>query len=151
MSKARKEIRELSRVQPRHVAKTLTEEQYEELDDKFYYDRNLQPENMTYQWKRYSVLGKEDRSYMAKMLRHGWKPVPGSRHPEMGGEGEEAIIIEGQILMEKDTISVERSNEKNLRESIQGQSDHFKRLKIETPAQALKLSRNYEAAQPIPE
>lgn len=146
----RKEVREISRAQPRHVAKKLSNAQYEELDDKYYYDRTLQPDDMVYEWKRYSVLGKEDRQYMAKMMRYGWKAVPGSRHPETGGQGDEPIIIDGQILMERDAVSVEMAREKTLRDSVQGQQDHFRRLKLETPAQALKLGRTYES-QPIPE
>lgn len=153
--KNKRQVREeISRPQPRHVARELTATEYEDLDDRYYYDRNLQPEGMTYEWKRYSVLGKEDRQYMARMLRQGWKPVPGERHPETGGYGEEPIIIDGQILMERDTVSVEIAKNKVLRDSIAGQKDHFKRLKLETPASALTLKKSYErpeVAQSIPE
>lgn len=155
MSKeTRKSAREVTRVQPRNTVKVvLTDEQYEDLDDRFYYDRSIQPPDMTYEWKRWSVLGKEDRQYMAKMTRKGWTAVPSSRHPETAGEGggeDEPIIIEGQILMEISNKIYERNRDKILAESVQGQSEHFKRLKLETPAQALRLDRTYEA-QPIPE
>lgn len=151
MTKGRREVREISRAQPRHTERRLTEAQLEELDDKYYFDRNLQPDDMIYEWKRVTLFGKEDNQYMAKMKRHGWSPVPGSRHPETGAIGEEPIIIDGQMLMERDTVSVEAERERTLRKSVEDRQDHFTRLKLETPAGALKLSRGYEKAQPIPE
>lgn len=150
----RKEVREIARVQPRNTVRALTDDQYEDLDDKFFYNRSLQPVDMIYEWKRWSVLGKEDRQYMARMRRKGWNVVPSSRHPETAGEGggeDEPILIEGQILMEIPTVIYNRNRDKILSESMEVQSDHFKRLKLETPSQTLRLGRTYEAAQPIPE
>ena len=119
---------------------------------KFYYDRAKQPETMDYEWKRYSILGKEDRTYQAKMMRHGWVPVPANRHPETSGEGagEEPIIIEGQMLMERDITISERAKKRTLNEANTQQRDHFERLKLATPASALRHTRSFEA-QPIPE
>lgn len=130
----------------------LTDEQLEELDDKFYYDRSIQPESMDYEWKRYSCLGQEDRTHQAKMMRHGWVPVPSSRHPETAGEGagEEPIIIEGLMLMERPIAVSERARQKVLSTTNQDRKDHFERLKLATPKSAMKFSRSYEA-QPIPE
>lgn len=147
----RREAREVAKAQPRYEKK-LTTAQYEDLDDKFYYDRNLQPEDMVYEWKRWSVLGKEDRQYIAKMQRHGWKFVPSSRHPETSGNdaGDEPIIIEGQVLMEQPIAVNERIKERIIHESIKGKEDHFTRLGLETPRGAFKSSTSYEA-QPIPE
>lgn len=151
MSKGRKEARETSRAEPRQVERELTDTQYEELEDRYYYDRNLRPDDMIYEWKRHTIINKEDPNYQNKMQRHGWRVVPGSRHPELGGKGENPIIIDGNVLMEKNAVSVEISKEKELQESVKNQRDHFKRLQLETPAQTLKLGRTYEQAQPIPE
>ncbi len=148
----RRESREITKAQPRFEKANLTDEQYEELDDKFYYDRRLQPEDMAYEWKRWSILGKEDRTYIAKLLRRGWKFVPASRHPETAGDGatEEMILIEGQVLMEQPLVINERAKEKIFNESIEGRKQHFERLRLENPERVFKSNKSYEA-QSIPE
>lgn len=71
--------------------------------DEFYVNTNSVPDGWTYEWKRKSVLGKEDPAYQVSLARLGWEPVPASRHPEMMPAGMSAADIErkGMVLMER--------------------------------------------------
>jgi hypothetical protein len=60
------------------------------------------PDGWTYEWKRRTVMGWEDPSYINSLQRMGWEPVPVTRHPEMMPKGHVGTIErEGQILMER--------------------------------------------------
>jgi hypothetical protein len=60
------------------------------------------PDGWTYEWKRKTVMGWEDPSYMSNLTRTGWEPVPASRHPEMMTKGHVGSIErDGQVLMER--------------------------------------------------
>ena len=72
--------------------------------DKFYIDRSIIPDGWDYEWKRHTLLNKEDPSYQVALARGGWEPVPTSRHPHMmpfGTSGDSPILLDGQILMER--------------------------------------------------
>lgn len=71
--------------------------------DEFYIDPAIIPEGWSYEWKRYTLLGKEDPSYQVTLARAGWEAVPASRHPEMMPVNSSSAIIErkGNILMER--------------------------------------------------
>ena len=71
--------------------------------DEFFIDPRAVPEGWTYEWKRKTVLGKEDPAYQVSLARMGWEPVPASRHPEMMPAGMTAADIErkGLVLMER--------------------------------------------------
>lgn len=72
-------------------------------EDRFYVDRDAIPDGWDYQWKRKSILGKEDPAYDVQLARSGWEPVPASRHPEHMPIGTKSRTIErdGMILMER--------------------------------------------------
>lgn len=70
--------------------------------DEFRIDPDVIPDGWRYNWKRKTVLDKEDPSYDVSLARNGWEPVPASRHPEMmpSGAKAETIMRKGMILME---------------------------------------------------
>ena len=70
--------------------------------DEFAIPANLIPEGWTYEWKRKSVFGQEDSSYMMSQEARGWEPVPASRHRNLMPEGHyNTIERKGMILMER--------------------------------------------------
>ena len=71
--------------------------------DEFYIDPAIIPDGWSYEWKRHTLLGREDPSYQVSLARAGWEAVPAKRHPEMMPLNSTATIIErkGMILMER--------------------------------------------------
>lgn len=71
--------------------------------DKFYIDPRTIPDGWSYEWKTFTVLGKENPSYQVAMAHKGWESVPRSRHPHMMPHNHqgETIDREGMILMER--------------------------------------------------
>lgn len=71
--------------------------------DKFYIDPKTIPDGWSYEWKTFTVLGKENPSYQVAMAHKGWESVPRSRHPHMMPHNHqgETIEREGMILMER--------------------------------------------------
>ena len=71
--------------------------------DEFYIDPAIIPEGWSYEWKRHTLLGREDPSYQVSLARAGWEAVPASRHPEMMPVNSKMSLIErkGMILMER--------------------------------------------------
>jgi hypothetical protein len=86
-------------------AKQIREHRGDEIDegDKFAIDQSIIPEGWDYQWKRHTVLGKDDPSYDVNLRMNGWEPVPAKRHPQMmpSGSAASAITRDGMILMER--------------------------------------------------
>jgi len=118
------------------------------------------PDGWTYEWKRRSVMGWEDHSYMSNLTRTGWEAVQSSRHPEMMPKGYTGSIErDGQVLMERPKeISDEiRSIEiRKARQQVQikaGQLDPNGRggLMERNDSNAnMKISKGYEP-MPIPD
>jgi hypothetical protein len=71
--------------------------------DEFFIDPAIIPDGWSYEWKRHTLLGREDPSYQVSLARAGWEAVPAKRHPEMMPLNSTATIIErkGMILMER--------------------------------------------------
>ncbi len=71
--------------------------------DKYSIDQRIIPDGWSYEWKRKSVLGKEDPSYQVQLERMGWEPVPAGRHPSYMPDGGKYATIErdGMVLMER--------------------------------------------------
>jgi hypothetical protein len=85
--------------------------------DKFYIDPKIIPDGWSYEWKTYTVLGKENPSYQVSMARRGFEAVPCSRHPELmplGYRGE-TIEREGMILMERPLEITQEAKARDLR------------------------------------
>jgi hypothetical protein len=71
--------------------------------DKFYIDPRIIPDGWSYEWKTFTVLGKENPSYQVALAHKGWEAVPRSRHPELMPDNYRSDTIErdGMILMER--------------------------------------------------
>jgi len=85
--------------------------------DKFYIDPKSIPDGWSYEWKTYTVLGKENPSYQVAMAHKGWEAVPRSRHPELmpiGFQGE-TIERDGMILMERPLEITQEAKQRDLR------------------------------------
>lgn len=74
-------------------------------EDKFYFPVDQIPEGSSYEWKRHTVLGKEDPFYIASLREQGWEPVDPKNHPNLlpPGYAAQHIIKDGMILMERPT------------------------------------------------
>ena len=72
-------------------------------EDKFYIPIEEIPEGLSYEWKRWSVVGEHNPFYIAQMREQGWEPVPPKRHPHWvpPGYNEPHIIKDGMILMDR--------------------------------------------------
>jgi hypothetical protein len=70
--------------------------------DEFFVDPKSIPDGWSYEWKRHTLLGKEDPAYQVQLAHSGWEPVPADRHPEMMPIGNYATIErKGMVLMER--------------------------------------------------
>lgn len=85
--------------------------------DKFYIDPKMIPDGWSYEWKTFTVLGKENPSYQVAMAHKGWEAVPRSRHAHMmphNYQGE-TIEREGMILMERPLEITQEAKARDLR------------------------------------
>lgn len=123
--------------------------------DEFYIPPDSMQDGWTYEWKRKSVMGQEDASYLVSLRRLGWEPVPAARHPEMMPMGGSAETIErkGMILMERPTEiteEVKRIEARKARAQMQQKqaqlgeapAGHFARENKGNPL--AKISKSYE-------
>lgn len=111
--------------------------------DKFYVDPSIIPDGMSYEWKRVTYVGKEDRTHQARMARNHWRPVPSSRHPEIaGGNGDEPIVIEGLMLMEREAYLTDEAHAENKQAAFDQVQTQMARL------QQIEVGRGMEAGKP---
>jgi hypothetical protein len=84
--------------------------------DEFYIPPSVIPEGWSYEWKRDTLLGKEDPAYKVQLARAGWEPVPANRHPEMMPIGNYSVIErKGMILMERPASLTKEARDVELR------------------------------------
>jgi hypothetical protein len=117
---------------------------------RYFIDPAIIPDGMDYQFKALTVMGEEMREHQIRLARDGaWDPVPASRHPDLMGkyldknDPAQAIIIGGQILMERPKIysqQAEAENRQKARDAVTGQ---FKSLGL-----GEKLGKGFEAMKP---
>lgn len=123
--------------------------------DEFYLPPDMIPDGWTYEWKRKTVMGQEDPSYLVSLRRVGWEPVPASRHPEMMPlmSPEKTIERKGMILMERPaeiTAEVHRMELRKARAQVQQKqaqlgeapAGQFERNNKGNPL--AKINKNYE-------
>lgn len=108
-----------------HIGDTI-----EQGEDIFYIDPRAIPDGWCYEWKRHTLLGKEDPSYEVKLAQKGWEAVPRSRHPTWMPDNYtgETILREGQILMERPqtiTDRVKAQNDRAAREQVRGKEQQL--------------------------
>lgn len=83
----------------------------------FYIDPRIIPDGWSYEWKTYTVLGKENPSYQVSMAHKGWEAVPRSRHPHLMPHNHqgETIEREGMMLMERPLEITQEAKARDLR------------------------------------
>ena len=130
--------------------------------DKFYIDPKIIPDGWSYEYRMYSVLGKEDPSYGVTLAQKGWEPVPADRHPElmpMGFKGN-TILREGMMLMERPLVITKAANDRELREArrqVGAKEAQLAGAPVGTAprdnkgASLVKVNRTYEPLAAIPD
>ena len=89
-------------------------------DDKYKIYPEEIPDGMSYEWKRYAIRGMEDKSHQTKLKQMGyWAAVPGERHKRFGFDGDQPIIIDELILMER---PIELTEERRKRDTAKANS-----------------------------
>lgn len=128
--------------------------------DEFFIPAEYVPDGWTYEWKRKSVLEKEDHSHQLELARKGWEPVAASRHKDMMPVGYKGETIErkGMILMERPaeiTEEVRRIEYRkavgqvNMREAILNQSSPGQFERAHQDRSLVKVKKSFEP-MPIP-
>src|ERR1700743_3190553 len=118
--------------------------------NKFYFDKSKQPVDMSYEFKRKTYGGMEDKPYQMELKRKGWLAVPASRHPECGTEDPEgvSIIIGGQVLMERHEAYTAKSRELANVRNAQQVGGQFERLQLggseHMPRKITAMKQTYE-------
>lgn len=106
----RPDLREEMRAEsPREEADRIAAEWFGHLDtlgpykDKYYVDPKNIPDGWSYEWKTFTVVGKENPQHMRELQRNHWRPVDARRHPELvpTGFAGDTIIVDGMVLMER--------------------------------------------------
>lgn len=129
--------------------------------DEFHIASDEIPQDWSYEWKRFTVVNQEDPSYWGQVLRHGWEPVPASRHPHMvaGGGNQKVIERKGMVLMERPleiTQEMRRKADKDARNQVRAKELEATGKPLESfdrdnPQLAQKINRTYEAPVAIPD
>lgn len=124
--------------------------------DQLYVDQAKVPEGMTYEWKRKTYWGKEDRKNMILQDENGFTPVPAKRHPEIVGqtanpEGE--IEVGGLVLMERPKELQDEARQEEQRGALKDVQTQMQRLKLtgnnEMDRVVQKANRSYERGQDV--
>jgi hypothetical protein len=128
--------------------------------DKFKIDPKIVPDGWTYEFRRFSIWGKEDPSYQVQLANAGWDPVPAYRHPEMMPPGYEGATIdrEGQRLMERPAVITHKANARDLSDARKQVGDKEAQITGQTigafdenkGATILRKSREATLPMPIP-
>lgn len=116
-------------------------------DDPYFIPLEEIPEGLSYEWKRYSVMGQVDPFYIAQQREQGWEPVPSKRHPNWVPPGykEPHIIKGGMILMDR-PMELTLEAKKELRQLSKQQVREAEQRLGMTPKG--ELTRDYEGARP---
>lgn len=135
----------------------------EEIEEtgRYYIDPSSIPDGMDYQFKALTVMGEEMREHQIRLARDGaWDPVPASRHPELMGkyldklDPNQAIIIGGQILMERPKVYSQQAQAENDRAARSRVSNHFQSLGLNDgggpPKMKPQVKRDY-SVQAVPD
>lgn len=93
------------------------------------------PPGFTYEGKRVEVAGKRDEQNYREVYSAGWRPVPATRHPELCAVGftGDTIIKNGLMLMERPTVLVKESVERDNGEARRAVQDKEAQLGKGTP------------------
>lgn len=105
------------------------------------------PAGSTYEWKRYTVMGKEDPFYISNMRAQGWEPVDPKAHPNWlpPNYKESHIVRDGLILMERPKELTEEARAEQRQLSKQQVREAEQRLGM-TPNNT--LTREHDRVKP---
>ena len=112
---------------PRAEAERVAAEWFGHLDslgphkDKYYVDPTKIPDAWSYEWRAFTVVGKENPQYQMTLQRGRWRPVPAKRHPELvpsGYDPEGAILIDGMMLMERPKVITDYQKARDHRDAL---------------------------------
>lgn len=124
----------------------------EEVDNPFHIPKDIIPDGMSYEWKRYRYGGIIDASYQTRMMQRMWSPVPSSRHPHMvwAESDSKYIEIDGLLLMERPSYLTDEAHERQkyrANDQIEGQ---FRKLELEGRKKEMpaNLKMRYEMMVP---
>lgn len=115
------------------------------------------PEGMSYEWKRVTYVGKEDREHQLGLTENHWSPVPAQRHPELSRDGgDKPIIREGLMLMERPAYLTDEARKEDRDNANKQLGDQMARLEqIDLPSgmkqTPTNVSRTYERGEPVPQ
>jgi hypothetical protein len=105
---------------------------------------------MSWEYKRQSCLGMDDRDHMLKMVRDGaWDPVKYEEWPERLGEfgsPGEPIVIGGMMLMQRPLEYTIQAQEEELAKATGSVQNHFQSLQLSdgpVPKMKANLKRGY--------
>jgi hypothetical protein len=126
--------------------------------DKFKIDPKIVPDGWTYEFRRFTIWGKEDPSYQVELANAGWDPVPAYRHPEMMPPKYEGATIdrEGQRLMERPTVITDKAKARDLSQARQQVGDKEAQITgqkigaFDENKGATMIRRSREATLPMP-
>lgn len=144
------------RTQQREPKNSFDFKDYDD-ENQFYIDPATIPEGMSYEWKRFTIRGMEDKQYQSKLRQRGyWSPVPASRHPELAGfgvEGDQPIIIEDQILMERPIELTEERKRRNDAKAKRQVSDKMAEMEMggKTPLKPQSGQNKIKRSMEIPD
>lgn len=87
--------------------------------DKFYFDPKIVPDGWSYEWKMWTVWGKQDPSYQVELSGNGWEAIPAKRHPNLMPDDWTGNSIErhGMRLMERPKFITDKANEREARKA----------------------------------
>lgn len=130
-------------------------------EDKYYIDPKIIPDGWSYEWKTFTVLGKENPSYQVSLAGKGWEAVPRTRHPELmpANHRGETIEREGMILMERPleiTQEAQNRDKRAAREQVRSKEQQLNGApsgqfaRDAHPQTKANIKKSYEAI-PIPE
>jgi hypothetical protein len=105
------------------------------------------PEGLSYEWKRWTVVGEHDPFYIAALREQGWEPVPPKRHPNWlpPGFNEPHIIKGGMLLMDR-PIELTEEARRELRKLSKKQITEAEQRLGKTPDG--ELTRDHPAVRP---
>lgn len=157
-ARIRPEVRTDSAREAEEYARQIIEDGLDhiEIGSELHIDKADWPEGWTYEFKRYSVTGKEDVHNINTLVKQGWRYVPTSRHPELmpsGTKGDAPILIKGLVLMEWPKILTDRAKRRHIEDAAQVLQNSDKQLH-EAPPDTMprdeypglvKVKRSFEA------
>lgn len=80
--------------------------------DEFDIPKEMIPDNETWEWKNFSIAGKDDPFYVQGMRENGWEPVDATKCRDLVPPGYTGPVMKkGMILMERPKHLTEEAHE----------------------------------------